>query len=444
MDKRRIAIIGSGISGLSAAWLLRQRHHVTLFEAEWRLGGHSNTVLVSEPDRQVAVDTGFMVFNRPNYPLLTRLFDELGVASYPTDMSFSVSLDQGALEYAGSNLRTLFAQRRNLWRPGFLRMLADVLRFNRLAARLLQQEAPSNEPLQRFLDRHHLGRAFRDHYLYPMAAAIWSCPRERIADFPAVSFARFFANHGLINLSGRPQWQTPLGGAATYVRRMAADLGERVLPGHPVTEVRRQAQGMAVYAAGQPARHFDEVVFACHPDQALRMFSDATPSEAALLRSVPYQNNHVLLHSDAALMPQRREVWSSWNYAGSSRASGEDAVSVSYWMNSLQRLDTQTDYFVSLNPLREPRPDKVVAEFEYRHPVFDSDSLALPRLLDAVQGRDRAWFCGAWTGYGFHEDGLRSGVQVAEALGASLPWQQQLDASQALVLPFPERRERAA
>ena len=433
MDKRTIAVIGSGISGLATAWLLREHHSVTLFEADTRLGGHSHTVTVDEDDRQVAIDTGFMVFNRPNYPLLYGLFEHLGIASHPTDMSFSVSLDRGRLEYAGTGLRTLFAQPGHLVSPGFLGMLRDIVRFNRLAHALLESSVPVSRSLEAFLRQHRFGRRLRDHYLYPMAAAIWSCPRERVGQFPASSFARFFANHGLLDLRDRPTWRTPVGGASVYVDRLAADLAGRVRRGMPVQAVRRTADGVLVQVAGRAPQRFDQVVLACHADQARRILIDAQPAERALLGCVAYQPNRVLLHRDARLMPRRRSVWSSWNYLGQTDVTDEAAVSVTYWMNSLQRLGTPNDYFVSLNPLREPHDASVVAELSYSHPVFDGASMELPQRLRAVQGRDGVWYCGAWTGYGFHEDGLRSAVQVAQALGATIPWLPQLQASERLL-----------
>ncbi len=437
MDKERVAVIGSGISGLSAAWLLRDSAQVTLFEADARFGGHSHTYVVEEADREVAIDTGFMVFNRPNYPLLSRLFEELGVRTYATDMSFSVSLDQGRLEYAGSSLASLFAQRSNLARPGFWRMLADIMRFNRAARALLQRpSAMENGRLRDFLDRHRLGERFRQDYLFPMAAAIWSCPREAVADFPARSFVRFFANHGLIDLVDRPQWQTLVGGSRSYVSRLVSDLGPvRAREGSPVAFVRRLEQGVQLGLEDGRREQFDQVIFACHSDQALQLLADASPSETAMLNSVPYQPNRVLLHTDPALMPKRRAVWASWNYLDGAARSGEEAVSVTYWMNSLQRLNTETPYFVTLNPVREPDPGQVLAEFEYAHPVFDAGSQQLQSRLETVQGRDGVWFCGAWTGYGFHEDGMRSGVDVALRLGATLPWGEQIEASRALTPP---------
>lgn len=432
MYKKRIAVIGSGISGLSAAWLLRQNANITLYEAEQRFGGHSHTYQFTEGDQPLSIDTGFMVFNQPNYPLLSQLFAELDVATYPTDMSFSVSLNQGELEYAGHRL---FAQRRNYLRPAFIGMLMDVLRFNRLAKQLLEQANPVDDAntLDQFLDKHRFGQAFRHDYLYPMAAAIWSCPKARIADFPVRSFVRFFKNHGLIHLRHRPQWETVSGGSIQYVNKMLRDLGPAVLSLQAVKHVQRNDKSMQVIQADGRRKIFDEVIFACHSDQALNLLANASIGEQQMLGSVPYQSNRVILHRDERLMPQRRAIWSSWNYMGQTNTTGDQSVSINYWMNSLQNLNTQRNYFVSLNPLQEPKQEHIIAEFQYEHPVFMPQSLQLPGLLKRVQGQDRVWFCGAWTGYGFHEDGLRSAVEVAQRLGAELPWNQQLQASQALV-----------
>jgi predicted NAD/FAD-binding protein len=429
---RQIAVIGSGVSGTVAAWLLRRHAAVTLFEAEARFGGHTHTFTVPEAERGVPVDTGFMVFNRPNYPLLSALFDHLGVRCYPTDMSFSASFDGGRLEYAGSDLNTLFGQRRNLVNRRFWGMLFNILRFNRVAQRALAEPLPPELTLDAFLDRAGLSQGFRTRYLYPMAAAIWSCPHGQIGRFPAVGFLRFFANHGLIKLADRPQWLTVEGGSSTYLDRLIADLGPRARAATAVRAVRRENGRVALHLADGRCELFDEVVLACHSDQALRLLADAGPLERRLLGAIPYQPNRVLLHSDPALMPRARRVWSSWNYLGADSADPAAAVSVTYWMNSLQRLDTETDYFVSLNPLREPRADRVVAEFDYQHPVFDAGALQAQRQLHRIQGRRQTWFAGAWTGYGFHEDGMRSAVEVALALGASVPWRDQVEDSRAL------------
>ena len=441
---RRIAIVGSGVSGTVAAWLLRDHCDVTLFEADHRFGGHTHTVTIDEGDREVAIDTGFMVFNRPNYPLLSALFDHLGVSSYPTDMSFSASLDGGRFEYAGTDLNTLFGQRRNLLRTEFWGMLFSILRFNRAAVGALDAALPPQCSLGEFLDSEGFGRVFRDRYLYPMAAAIWSCPHGEVARFPAASFLRFFANHGLIRLADRPQWRTVEGGASRYLERLVADLGRRARRGVRVASIERAPRCVALRFDDGARREFDDVILACHSDQALRLLSDPSPSEQRLLGAIPYQPNRVLLHTDAALMPCQRRVWSSWNYRSDTASDdGERPVGVTYWMNSLQRLETPNDYFVSLNPSREPRAETVVGEYHYHHPVFDAAALDAQRQLHRVQGVARTWYAGAWTGYGFHEDGMRSAVEVAGALGAAVPWQEQVQASRDLT-PVPQTVKRAA
>lgn len=444
MDKtRRIAVIGSGISGTSAAWLLREHADVTLLEAGSRFGGHTHTFHVGQEQR-LAVDTGFMVFNRENYPLLCALFGHLGIRSYPTDMSFSASFDQGRLEYAGTDLNTLFGQRRNLVNARFWRMLFSIMRFNRLAQEALHTPPSPQLAMGDFLDRHGFSEIFRSRYLYPMAAAIWSCPRDQIAGFPAISFLRFFANHGLISLAGRPQWLTVEGGSSTYMDRLIADLGPRARLNATVARVERCDKKVHLVHADGAREAFDEVVFACHSDQALRLLADPTPSERHVLGAIPYQANRVLLHRDRALMPRARRIWSSWNYLSGLADDGSQSVSVTYWMNSLQRLESPDDYFVSLNPLKEPREEAITAEFDYEHPVFTTAALDAQKQLHRIQGRDRTWFAGAWTGYGFHEDGMRSGVEVAQALGASLPWDTEtVRASRALCM-VPELVRRAA
>ena len=444
MDKnRRVAVIGSGIGGASAAWLLREHADVTLLEAGSRFGGHTHTFHVGQEQR-VAVDTGFMVFNRENYPLLCALFDHLGIVSYPTDMSFSASFNQGRLEYAGTDLNTLFGQRRNLVSKRFWGMLFSIVRFNSLARQALAQPPSPQLGMGDFLDQHGFGENFRSRYLYPMAAAIWSCPRDQIAHFPAIGFLRFFANHGLIRVADRPQWMTVEGGSSSYMDRLMADLGPRARLNTPVARVERNGGKVNLVHADGAREAFDEVVIACHSDQALRLLADPSPSERCLLGAIPYQANRVLLHRDPALMPRARRVWSSWNYLSGPADDGAQSVSVTYWMNSLQRLETSDDYFVSLNPLNEPHEESIAAEFEYEHPVFTTAALQAQKQLHQIQGRDRTWFAGAWTGYGFHEDGMRSGVEVAQALGATLPWDtEKVRASRGLSM-VPELVRRAA
>ncbi len=420
-----IAVIGSGISGLSCAWLLSQQHNVTLFEKDDRFGGHSNTVTVNHGGQSVPVDTGFIVFNPASYPNLVALFKHLQVPVIDSDMSFAVSLDAGRLEYAGTDLNGLFAQRRNLFSPGFWQMLMDILRFYRQSPTMLAS-VTDDTTLAQLLAQHGFSSRFRDDHLLPMGAAIWSTPLDKMMDYPAKSFLRFCDNHGLLQIQDRPQWQTVRGGSRVYVEKLLAELGDRVLANTGVRSVSRQSIGGRTQVRisdwqGQEHR-FDHVVMACHADQTLKLLGDASSQEGRLLGAVKFERNRAVLHSDAALMPKRRRAWSSWNYL---RQSSENPqLAVSYWMNRLQQLPDSLPLFVTLNPFTEPDADKVHGAFLYDHPVFDRQALAAQQQLWSLQGERNTWFCGAWFGYGFHEDGLQSGLAVAEALGGqSRPWQ---------------------
>ena len=428
-----VAVVGSGISGLACAWLLAQRHQVTLYEREPRLGGHTNTIEVETPSGALPVDTGFIVYNEATYPNLVALFAHLGVATQASEMSFAVSLDDGRLEYGGNNLSTLFAQRANLLRPRFLLMLRDLLRFYREApGKLASLEHLS---LGDFLERDGYGRAFRDDHLLPMAAAIWSAPRRTLLDFPASSFVRFCENHGLLRVTDRPIWRTVTGGSRRYIDPLTAPFLSRIRLATPVRRIERDAFGVALHdATGAVARH-DHVVLATHADTALAMLDSPSEKERALLGAFRYSRNRAVLHRDASLMPRRRKVWSSWNFCG---RSGGDANSlcVTYWMNRLQNLPTSQDHFVTLNPTREPRD--ALYETSYEHPIFDLGALGAQRALWSLQGVGNVWFAGAHFGAGFHEDGLQAGLAVAEALGGvRRPWQV-ADESGRIVLPVQE------
>ena len=415
--RQKIAVIGAGIAGLSAAWMLRGKHDVALFEAEPRPGGHADTQTVLVGGETINVDTGFIVYNTRNYPNLTALFAELGVATQASDMSFGVSLGGGRLEYGGGNLAQLFAQPSNAFRPRFWSMIRDLLRFYRDAPLLLQTEGA--ETLGTYLDQHRYGVAFAEDHLLPMGAAIWSGSLSGMRDFPARSFVRFFVNHGLLNLSDRPAWRTVTGGSANYVARLMRDLPD-VRLARPVTRVERAAASVVVSSA-DGAETFDQVVFACHADQALALLAVPHAGETAVLGAFRFQDNLAVLHTDAAVMPKRRRAWSAWNY---SDTTPDGPVCLTYWMNQLQNLPGKIPVLVTLNPATMPAPDRILRQITYRHPQFDTAALTAQTQLDTIQGRDRVWFAGAWTGWGFHEDGIASAVRIADAFGGAPIWAQ--------------------
>ncbi|WP_293550157.1 NAD(P)/FAD-dependent oxidoreductase [Parvibaculum sp.] len=423
----RIAVIGTGISGLAAAWLLSRRHDVTVYEKQDRAGGHSNTATVACPEGEVAVDTGFIVYNELNYPNLTALFKHLGVRTRASEMSFAASLAQDGregerFEYSGSGLNGLFGDRRNLFRPRMWRMLAEIARLYRFAPGLLNAAGLDVKPLGQFLREQGYSAALREDHLLPMCAAIWSLPLARVEEFPALAFLRFFDNHGLMRITGRPLWRTVDGGSREYVARLTAPLGTRLRLNAGVSSVRRDETGVTVCDMQGGSDRYDHVVIASHSDEALAMLEDADGRERSLLGALPYQRNAAFLHSDASFMPRSRRVWSSWNYMGGGSGGGAP-VCVTYWMNRLQSLPTQRQIFVTLNPSHEPAPESVVRRIDYDHPVFDSGALAAQRRLWQLQGARRTWFCGAYFGSGFHEDGLQAGLAVAEQLGGvSRPW----------------------
>ncbi|WP_407276462.1 NAD(P)/FAD-dependent oxidoreductase [Halothiobacillus sp. DCM-1] len=418
---RRIAVIGSGIAGLASAWLLGQKYSVTLFEQNDYLGGHTHTHTLQDLGAgQQAIDTGFIVFNRPNYPHLTGLFRTLGITTQSTEMSFGVTLDGGRLEYGGSSLATLFAQPVNLLRPRFLQMVRDILRFNRLGKAALTEPAQNRQTtLGDFLQQHGFGSGLIHDYLLPMAAAIWSCPTQVMLDFPAHSFLQFFENHGLMNVQDRPQWETVVGGSARYVAAILADGRFTPRLNTPIHRVVREAQGVYLPETGE---RFDACVFACHADQTLALLDAPDAEEQRILGAFRFQENRAYLHRDLRLMPQRRAVWSSWNYLGQTRADGHRAVAVTYWMNHLQRLSSDRPWLVTLNPFTPPDPALTDRVMTYHHPVFDVPAVAAQQELPRLQGHRHCYFAGAWTGYGFHEDGLRSAVDVAERFGVTPPW----------------------
>ncbi len=410
-----VAVIGSGVSGLSAAWLLSKRHRVTLFESDNRLGGHSHTVDAAG----LAIDTGFIVFNESTYPNLTALFEHIGIATKRSDMSFAVSLDDGRLEYSGTGLSGLFAQGRNAVSPRFWLMLRDLVRFYREAPRNVA--ALGMMTLDEYLDAAGYGDGFRNDHLYPMAAAIWSTPAAKIGAYPAASFIRFCETHGLLKLTGRPTWRTVAGGSRSYVRVLAGAVPE-VVTGYPIRTILRTASDAEIIGLDGHRRRFDKIVVATHADQALSMLADPSSEERRLLSAFDYLVNDTVLHSDARLMPQRRRVWSSWNYMTRNDRNGR-RLAVTYWMNRLQGIDSERPLFVTLNPHREIAPEAVLRRMRYSHPHFDARAMQAQKELWSIQGIRNTWFCGAYFGAGFHEDGLQAGLAVAEALGGvRRPW----------------------
>jgi predicted NAD/FAD-binding protein len=417
VQRKKIAIIGAGIAGLGAAWALRKVHDVTLFEKRDRLGGHANTVDIDYDGQTIAVDTGFIVFNPLNYPNMVAFFDELGVESIDSDMSFSFALD-GDIEWSSNGLGGLFAQKRNALRPSYLGMLRDVLRFNAAAPRDLESGKLNGLGLGHYLLQLGVGERFIRNYLLPMGAAIWSASEDEMRAYPADAFVRFFQNHRLMNMS-RPLWRTVKGGSREYVNKIAADLAGRIRMAEPATRIERHAQGVSIQTDSGSPEHFDEVILACHSNQSLALLGDADTSEQEFLAAIPYSPNRAVLHRDPSLCPKRAGARAAWNYC---RDDADGPASVTYDMNRLQGIDPAKPLFVTLNPHRAPDPALTFGEFQYDHPQFNTAGLAAQRIFNQVQGVRHTWFAGAWLGYGFHEDGLRSGLRVALRLGGQIPW----------------------
>jgi len=442
-ERKRIAVVGSGVAGLSAAWLLGKAHEVTLYEAEDRIGGHSNTVDAPSPHGPVAVDTGFIVYNEANYPNLTALFAHLNVPNKAAYMSFAVSLDGGALEYSSHGVGALFAQKRNYASPRFWRMIGDVLRFQKEAPADLAELEASGETLDAYLDRRGYGPLFRDAHLLPQAAAIWSSSMSQMSEYPAASFVRFYMNHNLLKYDLRPTWRTVTGGSREYVSRLLADFGGTVVTNAGIESVVRGRDGAALRFADGRFERFDAVVLATHSDQALALLEAPSAEERQLLGAIGYRPNRAVLHRDTRLMPKRRKAWAAWTHVGYSARAGEGGVT--YWMNELQSLKGPP-LFVSLNPALEPAPDTILGEWDYEHPVFNGAALAAQKELWSLQGQRNVWFCGAWFGSGFHEDGIQSGLAVAEQLGGlRRPWSVENESGRIHVGPPPASvLERAA
>jgi predicted NAD/FAD-binding protein len=427
----KIAIVGTGIAGNYAAYRLAKKHDITVFESSQRIGGHTNTIEVDDGGRALAVDTGFIVYNDATYPNFLALLDELGVESQASDMSFSVTGGESGLEYNGSSLNRLFAQRSNLFRPSFYRMLMDILRFNREAPGLIEQP-DFDLSLGEYLDRNGYSRNFTEHYILPMGSAIWSATAERMRAMPAVFFVRFFQNHGLLSVNDRPQWRVIKGGSARYVEKLVAGHRDRIRTGAAVESVRRFPDHVEIRAKGCEAERFDRVILACHSDQALAMLADPTPDEQEVLGAIAYQRNEAVLHTDTALMPKRRRAWAAWNYnipAVPGQQGGK--VTLTYNMNILQGLDASREYCVTLNNTDAIDPQKILRVIQYDHPIFTERAVAAQSRHRAINGARRTYYCGAYWRYGFHEDGVVSAIDALNHLHED---------TNGVVYEFPEER----
>lgn len=427
--RQRIAIVGTGISGMSAAWLLNQGHDIHVYEKADRIGGHSNTVNIpvrlGADERVISVDTGFIVYNEITYPNLTAMFDHLGVTTEQSNMSFSASVEDGAFEYSGLSLRTMLAQKRNLFRPRFWNMVWDLMRFFREASDHARRPDNRALTLGEYLTENGYSAPFMRDYLLPLGRSIWSASFNDMLAYPLTAFVRFFENHGLLEASAknRLKWRTVSGGSQAYVHRLTRDFAEKIHLNTSVINIKRRPTHVELTMSDGRIERFDQVVIAAHSDQALNMLSDASPAEQKLLSAIRYERNTAVLHTDTSLMPKRKKAWASWNYISDGKNVGNNLVSLTYWMNLLQNIDNHFPVFVTLNPHRPPKADHLIKSFEYDHPVFSHAALDAQQELWNLQGVNRTWFCGAYFGHGFHEDGLQAGLAVGEELGGlERPW----------------------
>jgi len=415
----KIAIVGSGISGLSAAWLLNGNHDVTIFEKNNYLGGHSNTATINYDGTKINVDTGFIVFNHQTYPNLKAFFELLGVDTEKSDMSFGVRAADG-LEYSGTNLAGLFVQKSNLLKPKFWRMLADIVKFNKKAIALVEADKINEtQTLGEFINKLRLGQYFRHYYLLPMAAAIWSCPVSIMENYPAKTFLRFFYNHGLLTVINQPQWYTVSGGSKEYVKKMTASFAKKIKVGCKIVSARNFGKKIILEDEEGRGYEFDHVIFASHADQTCQIIKDKTLEEEKILGQVKYSKNLAILHRDLSQMPENKKAWASWVYL---LGKGEEQVSLTYWMNNLQNISEKYPLFVTLNPGQKIPDQKIFGRYQYEHPIFDATAIKAQKELEKIQGQRNMWFCGAWSGYGFHEDGLKSAMKVASNFNIKAPW----------------------
>lgn len=415
----KIAVIGSGISGLAISYLLKDRYEVTLYEKNDYFGGHARTLEV----QNVPIDTGFIVFNYQTYYHLSRLFKHLDVPVAESNMSFGVSIKNGAFEYGSSSFKSLFAQKSNLLKPSYYKMIKDILKFNKISNEHLEKGTLNEDiTLAEYLDEIKVGRYFREYYLLAMGACIWSTPLEKIYEFPALSFIRFFSNHGLLTTTKPVQWYTVKGGSKTYVNKIIKELKNANVKFAPMAKIVSRTDKISITDNQNNINEFDKVVFACHSNEVLELLDNPNQNEKELISAIKYQSNSVILHTDNAIMPKRKTAWSSWNYLSAETKDQRNVVSLSYWMNNLQPLNTDTDYFVTVNPDQKPDQKKIINEHVFEHPVFDKKAIQAQQQIDKIQGVNNTYFCGAYLRYGFHEDGILSAVNVASKLGVDTPW----------------------
>lgn len=417
----KIAVIGAGISGMSAAYFLSQKHDVSVFEKESYVGGHSRTLTFQEDLNKVSVDTGFIVFNQKNYPNLSALFRHLEVPTIKSNMSFGVSINNAWLEYGTMKLSNLFSQKRNFLRPSYYRMLQDVLKFNKKALPYIGSQ--NYKTIGDLIEDLKLGDWFKNYYLLPMSGAIWSTPVEDMLNFPAETLVRFFHNHGLLSVDGQPQWYTVKGGSKEYVTRLTSKIKKNIRTNLAVSSVTRDKNSATVTDSNGGKHQFDAIIFACHSDQALALIDKPSKEEKSVLGRIQYKPNSVILHQDSSFMPKRKSAWSSWVYLSNSSKDKTNKMSLTYWMNSLQSLQSKKPVLVTLNPSVKPKEELIINEHIFDHPQFNQDAIAAQKDIPSIQGVDKFWFCGAWQRYGFHEDGLSSAIKVVKDFGVKLPWE---------------------
>lgn len=416
---QKVAIIGSGISGLAVSYLLKDKYQITLYEKNNYFGGHARTLDIDN----TPVDTGFIVFNYQTYYHLTRLFKHLDVPVAESNMSFGVSIKNGSIEYGSSSFKSLLAQKSNLFKPSYYKMIRDILKFNKISNKhLAESTLDENITLAEYLNDIKVGRWFRDYYLLAMGACIWSTPLEKMYDFPALSFIRFFSNHGLLTTSKPLQWYTVQGGSKVYVEKLVNELKKANINFAPKATKVERADKITITDTNNSTQEFDKLVFACHSTEVLELLDKPSDAEKNLISAIKYQPNSVILHTDESIMPKRKAAWSSWNYLSAETKDKRKVVSLSYWMNNLQPLDTDTNYFVTVNPDQKPNPKKIINEHNFEHPVFDKKAIQAQKDFDTIQGFNDTYYCGAYLRYGFHEDGILSAVNVAEKLGIKTPW----------------------